>query len=97
MLICLGDHFTGLLRQKHIKKKEKQGWLIQAETQIEAIRKHLSRIDVVLKCKEKNQFTKKQKNIEKQLKNVLENNQGKSLGQTNATKTRTKKQTERVR
>ena len=43
--------FNGLLEQKNIKRKEKPGWLIQAETKIEAIRKHLSRIDVVLKCK----------------------------------------------
>ena len=63
--------FNGLLKQKSTKKKEKPGWLIQSETKIEAIRKHLSRIDVVLKCKEKNQFMKKQKNIEKQLKKTL--------------------------
>ena len=60
--------FNGLLKQKNIKKKEKPGWLIEAETKMEAIRKDLSRIDVVLKCKEKRQFTKKQKNIEKQFK-----------------------------
>ena len=52
----------------------------------------LSRIDVVLKCKGKNHFTKKQKSIEKKLKKTFwKNNQGKSFRQTNVTKTRTEK------
>ena len=58
---------NGLLNQKEIKRREKQGWLIQAESKINAIRKHLSRIDVVLKCKGKKQFTKRQINIERQV------------------------------
>ena len=59
---------NGLLNQKEIKRREKPGWLIQAESKIDAIRKHLSRIDVVLKCKEKKQFTKRQINIERQVR-----------------------------
>ena len=59
---------NGLLNQKEIKWREKPGWLIPAETKIDAIRKHLSRIDVVLKCKEKKQFTKTQINIERQVR-----------------------------
>ena len=59
---------NGLLNQKGIKQREKPGWLIQAESKIDAIRKHLSRIDVVLKCKEKKQFTKRQINIERQVR-----------------------------
>ena len=58
---------NGLLNQKEIKRREKPGWLIQAESEIDAIRKHLSRIDVVLKCREKKQFTKRQINIERQV------------------------------
>ena len=59
---------NGLLNWKEIKRREKPGWLIQAESKIDAIRKHLSRIDVVLKCKEKKQFTKRQINIERQVR-----------------------------
>ena len=39
--------YNGLLNQE-IRRREKPGWLIQAESKIDAIRKHLSRIDVVL-------------------------------------------------
>ena len=48
---------------KDTKKRppDKPGWLIQGETKIEAIRKHLSPIDVVLKCKAAKRFTKRQK------------------------------------
>ena len=60
--------YNGLLRRIVRKRKEKQGWLIQAESRVEAIRRHLSGIDVVLKCKEKNHFTNKQKKIEKQVR-----------------------------
>ena len=59
---------NGLLNQKEIKWREKPGWLIQAESKIYTIRKHLSRINVVLKCKEKKQFTKRQINIERQVR-----------------------------
>ena len=59
---------NGLLNQKEIKRREKPGWLIQVESKIDAIRKHLSRVDVVLKCKEKKQFTKRQINIERQVR-----------------------------
>ena len=58
----------GLLNQKEIKQREKPGWLMQAESKIDAIWKHLSHIDVVLKCKEKKQFTKRQINIERQVR-----------------------------
>ena len=35
---------NGLLNQKEIKRREKPGWLIQSESKIDAIGKHLSRI-----------------------------------------------------
>ena len=65
--------FNGLLKQKSTKKKEEPGWLVQSETKIEAIRKHLSRIDVVLKCKEKKSvYEKNRKILKNNLKNALE-------------------------
>ena len=60
--------YNGLLKQKEIKRREKPGWLIQAESKIDAIRKHLSRIDLVLKCKGKKQFTKRQIILERQVR-----------------------------
>ena len=68
---------NGLLNQKEIKWREKPGWLIQAESKIDAIRKHLSRIGVVLKCKEKKQFTKRQKILKDKCGSVLEGQQRK--------------------
>ena len=68
---------NGLLNQKEIKWREKPGWLIQAESKIDAIRKHLSRIGVVLKCKEKKQFTKREKILKDKCGSVLEGQQRK--------------------
>ena len=56
--------YSGKLRETKERPPEKPGWLILGETKIEAIRRHLSHIDVVLKCKAAKRFTKRQKIIE---------------------------------
>ena len=61
--------WKGNLRE-HTQRKESQkpGWLVQAETRIAAIRKKLSYIDCILKCKENNQFSLHQSEIKRKLK-----------------------------
>ena len=60
---CSHHHFRLQWKIKG-KAPEKPGWLILGETKIEAIRRHLSYIDVVLKYKAVKRFTKRQKSIE---------------------------------
>ena len=61
--------WKGKLREKSSRKEQsKPGWLIQMENRIVAIRKKLSYIDCVLKCKGTNKFSKHQRDIEKKLK-----------------------------
>ena len=61
--------WKGNLRE-HTQRKESQipGWLVQAETRIAAMRKKLSYIDCILKCKENNQFSLHQSEIKRKLK-----------------------------
>ena len=47
---------------------DKPGWQVQLEQKIEAIRKRLAFIDVILKCEQEGKFTKHQWTIEQKLK-----------------------------
>ena len=61
---------NGKLKEKKQQrnKYEKPRWQILFEAMISAIRKKLSQIDVVQKCKQESHFTKHQKSIEDRLK-----------------------------
>ena len=61
----------GKLKEKTItwKPQKKPGWQIMLEERIYAIRRKLSYIDVILKCKKENRFTTRQRNLEKKLRN----------------------------
>ena len=61
--------WKGNLREHTQRKKpSKPGWLLQAETRIAAMRRKLSFIDCILKCKENNQFSRHQLKIDRKLK-----------------------------
>ena len=46
----------------------KPGWQIQLEQRIEAIRRRIAYIDVILKCKKEDKYTKHQRIIEQRLR-----------------------------
>ena len=50
------------------QRNNKPEWQVQLEQKIEAIRKRLAFIDVILKCKQEGKFTKHQQTIEQKLK-----------------------------
>ena len=50
------------------KQNTKPGWKIQLEQKIEAIRKRIAYIDVRLKCKNEETYTKHQRKIKERLK-----------------------------
>ena len=61
--------WKGNLREhKKWKEPSKPGWLVQAETRIAAMRRKLSFIDCIIKCKTEYQFSKQQREIERKLK-----------------------------
>ena len=47
---------------------QKPGWQIQLEQRIEAIRRRIAYIDVILKCKKEDKYTKHQRIIEQRLR-----------------------------
>ena len=49
------------------KRRKKDGWLMQSQEQISAIRRKISFIEVTLKCLQTKTFTKKQKSISKKV------------------------------
>ena len=74
-VICYTSAVTILDNLGRLKTKKntsyayrKPGWQIQAETRISSLRKKLSLIDAVQKCKSNDSYTKHQRNIERKLK-----------------------------
>ena len=53
-----------------VKKKEKPGWQIRMESRIEAIRKKISHVYVLLECTNTNNYTKRQKTIKRRMENI---------------------------
>ena len=56
-----------------IKSKKTAHWLIQAETQINALRRKISQITLITKCKNRDVLTKKQKDIKIKVKKMCGN------------------------
>ena len=72
--------WKGKLREKSNRQEQsKLGWLIQMESRIGAIRKKLSDIDSVSKCKDTNTFSKHQRDTEKMLKHWYGNTRRNTL------------------
>ena len=67
-ITLLGRH--GKLREKRYKKTARKtpGWIINITNRINAIRRKLSHINLILQCQKENKYTKKQKYIERGLK-----------------------------
>ena len=66
--VTILDNLGRLKTKKNTYTYRKPGWQIQAETRISSLRKKLSLIDVVQKCKSNDSYTKHQRNIERKLK-----------------------------
>ena len=62
----------GKLREKKNTRKEKKtpGWISNFENKINAIRRKLSHVTVILNCKEHRKLTKKQLNIRRKLQKM---------------------------
>ena len=60
----------GELREKSYKKQARKtpGWMINITNRINAIRRKLSHINLILQCQNERKYTKKQKYIERGLK-----------------------------
>lgn len=63
--------YNGILKDaKNTKIKTKQKWTIQPEQQINAIRRKMSYINLILECQKDNSFTRKQNTIRLKVKNI---------------------------
>ena len=60
------------LRERKTKKRDQKprGWMINIKNKIDAIRRKLSHINLIIKCKKENIFTPRQRNIQKKLKRM---------------------------
>ena len=78
-VICYASALTlmerhGKLREnKHTKKDAKKGWEFELTAQINTTRRKISQIQLVLKCIENKQYTKKQKTVAAQVKRACGN------------------------
>ena len=66
--VTILDNLGRLKTKKNTYTYRKPGWQIQAEIRISSLRKKLSLIDVVQKCKSNDSYTKHQRNMERKLK-----------------------------
>ena len=70
-------HFTSeaweTTREKNQEKRSETppgGWMINIKNKTDAIRRKLSHINLIIKCKTENIFTPRQRNIQKKLKRM---------------------------
>ena len=72
--VALLEH-SGKLSEctKKCKIPDKRPWELQAESQINAIRRKMSHITLILQCSNRNTMTKKQKEITTKIKNLCGN------------------------
>ena len=61
------------LREEKTGKKDNKtnGWMVNIMNKINSIRQKLSHINLIMKCREENRFTPKQRKIEKKLKKLF--------------------------